>query len=74
MKKKSLLVENVPDGRKNLCLCKTSFMKEKSWLVNKFFAYGKIIALCFLKIKSSTKTNANVEVIKISISKLGAKS
>ena len=49
-------------------------MKEKSWLVNKFFDYGKIIALCFLKIKSSTKTNASFEVIKISISKLGAKS
>ena len=74
MKEKSLLVENVPDGRENLCLGKTSFMKEKSWLVNKFFDYGKIIAPCFLKMKSSTKTNASVEVVKTSISKSGAKS
>ena len=49
-------------------------MQEKSWLVNKFFDYGKIIALCLLKMKSSTKANASVEVIKISISKSGAKS
>ena len=44
-------------------------MKLKYWLAEKFFYNEKIIALSLLKMKSSNKTNAVVEAIKISISK-----
>ena len=54
-------------------MCKTSLIKYKSWLVETFFDYGKVITLSLLKMNSPDNKSASIETIKISISKSGAK-
>ena len=52
---------------------KTSLIKKKYWLVEKFFEVGKTIGLGLLKMKLKNRTNASVKTIKIYISKSGTK-
>ena len=66
-----LVYRKIPWWIKNICFWKTSLMKEKSFIVEKFFDREKMVSLSLEN--EVNKTNFIVWNIKISISKSRAK-